>query len=89
MTPPDEIYGQFLAFVSHEIAASYSCRGCGAKLHAEDAVDKGYPPRRGQFGIKCRKCGYIFFGNYIHDYLRLLFNNLHPTLIFRLQSVRE
>jgi hypothetical protein len=29
------------------------------------------------------------FGNYIDDYLRHLFKNLHSTFIFRLQSVRE
>lgn len=57
-----EVAADFPSFESHEIAASWGCQCCGGKLNPSAARDYGYPPKRGQYGIKCEKCsGTLFY----------------------------
>lgn len=56
-----EVVLDFPIFADHKTAASWGCQSCAGKLYPEDAQDKGYPPKRGRYGLKCRKCEATLF----------------------------
>ena len=51
----------FKAYQSANVAASHGCFNCCGKLKASDVADKGYPPGRGQYAIRCSSCGMSTF----------------------------
>lgn len=37
------------------------CPLCSHKLRIEDSKDYGFPPGRGQYGMCCRSCGFVWY----------------------------
>ena len=56
---------------------------CELNLGGDGELSAHKPQRKALESVEQRK------GNYIDDYLRLLFKKLYAAFIFRLQSVRE
>lgn len=49
---------KFPAYKTAAAAASFGCLNCAAKkMDPKSVKDSGYPPRRGQYVLRCGACG--------------------------------
>lgn len=61
-------YPMFPIFHDHDAAAAWGCFQCGTPADPANAEDKGYPPGRGKYGIKCAHCGATFFYDLVKEH---------------------
>jgi len=48
---------KFKEFISHKTAKSRGCKQCCADLSKKKHIKTDYPHGRGQYQVKCHKCG--------------------------------
>ena len=48
---------EFPCYKSAEIASRWGCFNCHNELDVDTLTDSGNAPTRGQFRMKCQKCG--------------------------------
>lgn len=55
-------------FHDHDSAGSWGCFLCKTKINPVTAQDKGYPPGRGKYGMKCPHCGSTSFYDLVKEH---------------------